>query len=169
MKKDITDVLSWIEIASKDLASAKKLATPPNPLLETAVYHCQQAAEKAIKALIVLHGEVAPKSHDLDILLDKLRNYIDDMNDLSSIAEQLSEFATKYRYPTFNELDEDKLTQALVDEAISNAEIFLLRANRLIDDYQNQQKEKDDQSDICDSCKSAPCICAQVSSPSRPR
>ncbi len=42
--------------AQHDLASARKLAEPPDSLLDTALYHCQQSAEKAVK---VLHcGEV---------------------------------------------------------------------------------------------------------------
>jgi HEPN domain-containing protein len=46
---------SWLDIAEDDLASAQKLAAPPSPHWKTAVYHCQQAAEKAIKALLVQH------------------------------------------------------------------------------------------------------------------
>jgi hypothetical protein len=46
---------NWLDIAEEDLASAQKLAAPPSPHWKTAVYHCQQAAEKAVKALLVQH------------------------------------------------------------------------------------------------------------------
>ncbi len=45
----------WLTIAQHDPASARKLAQEPEPLLDTAIYHCQQAAEKAWKALLVFH------------------------------------------------------------------------------------------------------------------
>ena len=46
----------WLDIAEDDLGSARKLAAPPDPHWKAAVYHCQQAAEKAIKALLVCNS-----------------------------------------------------------------------------------------------------------------
>jgi len=40
-------VQSWLTKAQHDLASARVLSTAHPPLLDTAIYHCQQAAEKA--------------------------------------------------------------------------------------------------------------------------
>ena len=47
------DTLSWFEKARKDLRCAQidLAADPPAP--EDALYHCQQAAEKALKGLLV--------------------------------------------------------------------------------------------------------------------
>ena len=65
---------SWLDIAEDDLASAQKLAAPPSPHWKTAVYHCQQAAEKAIKALLVQHdGMLLKKLERHDIGLPDLR------------------------------------------------------------------------------------------------
>ena len=47
-KKEL--VRAWIDKARSDLGSAQRLATEPDPFLDTAIYHCQQAAEKAFKA-----------------------------------------------------------------------------------------------------------------------
>lgn len=55
-------VHGWLVKAQHDLAAARKLATGPDPYLDTAVYHCQQAAEKAIKGLLVVHGQRACSS-----------------------------------------------------------------------------------------------------------
>jgi HEPN domain-containing protein len=41
-------VRSWLVKAARDLASASRLAAGPEPYLDTAIYHCQQAAEKAV-------------------------------------------------------------------------------------------------------------------------
>jgi len=45
---------SWLTKARHDLTSAQVLGTNPVPLLDTGIYHCQQAAEKAIKGASVL-------------------------------------------------------------------------------------------------------------------
>jgi HEPN domain-containing protein len=41
-------VQSWLTKAQHDLASARVLAASGPSLLDTAIYHCQQAAEKAV-------------------------------------------------------------------------------------------------------------------------
>jgi len=46
-------VQSWLAKAQHDLAAARVLAASAPPLLDTAIYHCQQATEKAIKGYLV--------------------------------------------------------------------------------------------------------------------
>jgi len=46
-------VRSWLIKAQRDLASARTLASAKELLLDTAIYHCQQAGEKAVKAFLV--------------------------------------------------------------------------------------------------------------------
>lgn len=125
-------LLGWIDIASKDLSSAIKLATPPEPQWETAVYHCQQAAEKATKALLILHGQTPPKLHDIGLLVDKLEQFDHHLSDLTIAAERLTDFATKYRYPSF---DDDPLTHEVVNQAIADAGLFLERAKTLVKEH----------------------------------
>jgi HEPN domain-containing protein len=45
-------VKSWFIKAYRDLLSAHELASAEMPLLDTAAYHCQQAAEKVIKGFL---------------------------------------------------------------------------------------------------------------------
>jgi len=47
-----------------DLGSAKRLISGDEPFLDTAVYHCQQAAEKALKAYLTLKDAPFQKIHD---------------------------------------------------------------------------------------------------------
>ncbi len=41
---------SWLTKAQHDLDSAKRLSS--NPILDVSIYHCQQAAEKALKSFL---------------------------------------------------------------------------------------------------------------------
>ena len=45
-------VRQWLLKADHDLAAAEKLSGGDEPLLDTAIYHCQQAAEKALKGFM---------------------------------------------------------------------------------------------------------------------
>jgi HEPN domain-containing protein len=59
------DTESWLRKASNDLryAGIDLAANPPAP--EDAVFHCQQAVEKALKAFLVWHDVPFVKTHDL--------------------------------------------------------------------------------------------------------
>jgi HEPN domain-containing protein len=50
-------VQAWLLKARHDLLSARKLSEEPDPILDTAVYHCQRAAEKALKALLIYYDQ----------------------------------------------------------------------------------------------------------------
>jgi HEPN domain-containing protein len=53
-------VQNWLTKAQRDLAAARKFSTEPDPYLDTAIYHCQQAAEKAVKGFLVFHDQDFP-------------------------------------------------------------------------------------------------------------
>jgi HEPN domain-containing protein len=52
-------VRSWLIKANRDLLSAHELASARTPLLDTAAYHCQQAAEKAVKDFLLFNDCLA--------------------------------------------------------------------------------------------------------------
>ena len=92
-------VESWLTKALHDLRSAVALANLQPPLFDTAVYHCQQAAEKAIKGFLVFNDLVPQKTH----LLGQLIRPVAELNVrfalFSDAAEFLTPLATEYRYP----------------------------------------------------------------------
>ena len=56
---------SWLTKAASDLRSARVLGSADDAPLDTAIYHCQQTAEKAVKAFLVSR-EISPeKTHDI--------------------------------------------------------------------------------------------------------
>ncbi len=66
-KKEL--VRNWLLKSQHDNASARKLSEGDNPYMDTAIYHCQQAAEKAIKGFLVFHDQRFEKTHDLQVLI----------------------------------------------------------------------------------------------------
>ena len=56
------DVAAWLSRAQLDLRAAEvDLAASP-PLLADAAFHCQQAVEKALKALLTHHDQLFRKN-----------------------------------------------------------------------------------------------------------
>jgi HEPN domain-containing protein len=62
-------VQSWLIKAQHDLAAARKLSAEPDSYLDTAIYHCQQAAEKAVKGFLVFHDQDFEKTHNIQLLI----------------------------------------------------------------------------------------------------
>jgi len=68
----------WIQYAENDYSAAKILLDSTKPSFEIIAYHCQQAVEKFLKALLVENNKTIPKTHDLGFLLDLIiRNSVD--------------------------------------------------------------------------------------------
>ncbi len=127
---------NWYDLASVDLGVAKHLAATYHPQpLEIICYHCQQAAEKAIKALIV-HYELpigVPKVHDLSFLLNQLHDKIEISDDYYDYADALTPYGVAVRYP--NELF---LTENHVKQAIKYAAAIMQWADNLMNNPENQ-------------------------------
>lgn len=107
-------VRQWLIKANHDLASARKLATSPNPYLDSAIFHCQQAAEKAIKAFLVYHDQRFDKTHDLEVLIDSATKFEPQFSQHLETAAQLTPYAVTFRYPGNDiEPEPEEFTNAL--------------------------------------------------------
>lgn len=93
------EIRQWLFKARHDLRSAKRLFTDEPPILDTAAYHCQQAAEKALKAFLVLHDVQFSKIHLLSPLVEQCIDVDPAFVSLREAAEALTPFATVFRYP----------------------------------------------------------------------
>jgi HEPN domain-containing protein len=92
-------VREWLQRAERDLRSARTLASAPDPLLDTAIYHCQQAAEKAIKGWLQARDVPFAKTHDLVELVKLASDVSAEFGALAEAAEVLTPYATAFRYP----------------------------------------------------------------------
>jgi len=81
--------------------------------MEIICFHCQQAAEKYLKAFLVYNDEEPPKTHDL-IELAKLCNaFKDDFSLILPKCEYLFPFAVRTRYPSANDPEDGDMKRAL--------------------------------------------------------
>jgi HEPN domain-containing protein len=107
-------VRNWLIKAQHDLAAAHKLSTDPDPYLDVAVYHCQQAAEKAVKGFLVFHDQPFEKTHDVEVLITLALRYDARFSEWFEAAARLTPYATEFRYPSdLLELDPDEFQQAM--------------------------------------------------------
>ena len=93
------EVLDWIRKAEADLAAAQRLGEGIPPLPDQMGFFCQQSAEKYLKAFLLAAGEVPPRIHDVDVLVEMCAAVDPDFEQLQSEVEGLTEFAVLFRYP----------------------------------------------------------------------
>ena len=106
----------WLKIAETDLGVARHLYETYHPQpLEIICYHCQQASEKAIKAVIVKNGAQGgiPKLHDLSFLLDQIKNIVEVDEKYYDFADELTPYGVAVRYPSELFLEERHAVSAL--------------------------------------------------------
>ena len=87
----------WLRHARSDLALARMRKTK-TLLYEHLCFHAQQAAEKALKAVLVQHGIRVPRSHDLAYLTNMLPKGISMPVGLVELPT-LTKYAVHQRYP----------------------------------------------------------------------
>ncbi len=95
----VADTRAWLMKARNDLRAAQTDIAASPPLLEDVLFHCQQAAEKAMKALLTWHDQPFRKTHDLVEIGGQCVEIDAELEPLLRHAAPLSEFAWKYRYP----------------------------------------------------------------------
>lgn len=108
---------AWLKKAQHDLKSAQKLFFSEDPILDVAVYHTQQCAEKALKAFLAFADQSIHKTHDLTDLLDLCVEVNSSFTILYDLVEELNPYSIIFRYPA-EVMDPEKDE---VDEAIQKA------------------------------------------------
>lgn len=89
----------WITKATEDRRSAVLLLADDPPLLDPAAYHCQQAAEKLLKALLAAAGVTIPKTHDLQRLAALVIPLYPGIVAAIEVVSELTPWGTATRYP----------------------------------------------------------------------
>jgi HEPN domain-containing protein len=123
MKKETT---FWIAKAEQDFKTVEILLQnnegPPGIIC----FHCQQSAEKYIKAFLVEKNIEFPRTHDLLLLVE---GYILPVNgtfrEIIRVATDLTDFATSTRYPDSDD-DLDIITARDAYQAMIEIKSFIL-------------------------------------------
>ncbi len=109
----------WMTKARNDLRNATLVEESENGPLDTGVYHCEQAAEKAIKGFLAFKKQPLKKTHDLEDLVADAVSLDQAFEIVSRDATFVMPYATQFRYPSDDETIEPSRTE--FDEALAAA------------------------------------------------
>ena len=125
------EVAGWLVRARQDLRAVEADLDAVPPLLADAAFHCQQAVEKSLKALLALHDHVFRRTHDIGELALACLEHEPSLESLLRSSAPLTEYAWRFRYPgEVFEPERDEVDDALVvarrvvaevEDAVANA------------------------------------------------
>ena len=93
------DTKAWLAKARLDIRGAQvDLAAAP-PLIADALFHAQQACEKAMKAFLTWHDVPFRKTHDLGVVGEQCCVVDRTLEPLFRDAAPLTQYAWRFRYP----------------------------------------------------------------------
>jgi HEPN domain-containing protein len=95
----VADTRAWMEKASLDLGAGQADLAHDPPFRGDAMFHAQQAAEKALKGFLAWHENPFRKTHDLRELFGACSGLDPSLFSLGERAEGLTPYAWVFRYP----------------------------------------------------------------------
>lgn len=119
-------IRAWLVKVEDDLKTIRNCLRGPEPITTSAAYHCQQAAEKLVKAILVHSRIQPPRTHDIETLLGLL----DPAHPLADRLEPFAAFtpyAWTFRYPAANPIDAGMVEPSLAEIESWHDEIARVR------------------------------------------
>lgn len=111
---DPQEVVNWLKKAEHDFEGAVTLSRKrKHPLSDLVCFHCQQAAEKYLKAFLIFSETPFPKTHDLLLLLELAIKHQKELQLHRDLFEYLNPYSVHYRYPS-EETTPDEATKAVI-------------------------------------------------------
>ena len=118
MRPDSADPRRWLAYARSDLALAREGRHSEDVFLEALCYHCQQAVEKSLKAVLIAHGIDFPRTHNVGTLAELVPDAAALPDSVPDDALRgLSAYAILSRYPG----DLEDVSEADYEEALDVA------------------------------------------------
>lgn len=96
----VAEVQEWLARVGADLGSADRLLEGGDDLIESALFHLQQAAEKALKAFLTWHDQAFPRTHNLTTLVALCAPFDGAIHQLDEAARILTPYVAEFRYPS---------------------------------------------------------------------
>jgi HEPN domain-containing protein len=90
---------NWIKSANNDIKLVERELkfVDEEILVNIICFHCQQAAEKLLKAFLIYHQIEFPRTHNLEILIELCSRK--DVSFVNIDCKGLTEYAVDVRYP----------------------------------------------------------------------
>ena len=92
-------IQDWINKAKKDLLAAEHELSFPDAVTESVCFHCQQAAEKLLKAYLIFLGIPFMKTHEIGELITQCEDKDEEISGLKEEGDKLTDYAVDVRYP----------------------------------------------------------------------
>ena len=99
MTEEIEIAKQWLAKAKNDILNADNNLKSEEIPFDTVCFHCQQAAEKLLKAYLVGKGQPYPTTHDLLLLLENVLPFSNEAEQLRDVLAILMPYAVEIRYP----------------------------------------------------------------------
>jgi HEPN domain-containing protein len=125
--RDSGEPAEWLRHARSNLSRCRGDRRLPDVLFEDLCFDAQQAAEKAIKAVLVSRGTRFPKTHDLTELLELVAATGLEVPAAVLEAKRLTPYAVAGRYPGVSE----DASEGDYREALETAETVFAWAEKL--------------------------------------
>ena len=107
-------IKEWLGLADDDLRLAELTLKDTEPIFWAAAFHCQQAAEKSLKAFLAYNEYHVEKTHDIEFLVKLCMKFSPQMEQFIESGATLSEYAVDPRYPTAKfEITKTKASKAM--------------------------------------------------------
>lgn len=117
----------WLEQATHDLDAARR--NVEFGYYEWASFQAEQAAEKALKSVIVYHGRSAPRLHKLGVLIGVVKSIDPKFRGIHIDIAELQSYTFTARYPFLipgnYETPHDYIEKEDAEVCIKKAEIIL--------------------------------------------
>jgi HEPN domain-containing protein len=89
----------WVGKAEDDYQIATLIFSASEPVHDHVAFHCQQAAEKYLKAVLNEFGLAIAKTHNLVSLFDELLPFVPGLKGQRRSLRALTKYAVDVRYP----------------------------------------------------------------------
>lgn len=111
MNAKVELIQKWLHKAENDLGSAQACAE--KGFYDTATFHCQQTAEKAVKGFLTAYDIEFEKTHDLEKLMVQGQQVNQAWAEYMVAARMITPYAVLARYPDEEEPTSDDYAKLL--------------------------------------------------------
>jgi HEPN domain-containing protein len=112
----------WLKRAKSNLGLAKRNWMFDEIFLEDLCHNCHEAAEKALKGLLIFFDEIPPRTHNILALAQEISKYIPVPEQITDIGNILNPYAIEAKYPDDDDDDDYTILKDEYEQAYAASE-----------------------------------------------